>query len=442
MRNFILPSVLLLILAVTTGCGTSPIANAVMQNNMTALKNEISKPHKLVPYDAYLATGQGKYSYFKEIYDSVKDTNPSDAVIVESYALARCYECTKYVLEFRSNDYIRDTPAYIGRFLTSSNWNYIGDYAPDAYIRKQNEAARIALLKRGIRPKNISDFYEHFYNRYKTSILHMEGFDEDKKLWDQAVSADTIESYRNYLNTSKNSYYAAEAQQQLAVMEKIIPEYRQAVQEGIPALEAFTAKYPEYAPAQESLAEMRRHAAEEKTYVDSINGFLETEDFAGLAEYVESNPDAKFYIPSPELRLLFFGPENLKIGRIKKLIDSDIGQPIIISKVKRSQTGYKDFNMDEIVILKQWGFSDTLIASMMDVTTEIDKENQRRAEQSAMLAKQEAMLNEMRNMQQAGNSSSYTPNDSVGKAVTKSLASSAADEAGKMMANKLLDSLF
>lgn len=442
MKKFLLPSALLLVLFITTGCGTSRIGAAAFQNNMAMFKQEINTPHQLTYYDASMVTSKGKYDYFKTIYDSVRSTKPRESVLLESYALAQCYDCAKYVLQFRSNDYIMDTESNLGRFLTSANWNYIGDYRPEPYYRQQNEAIRIMLLKRGIRPKNISVFYEHFYKLHNAALLHMEGFDADKKLWDQATAVDSIDSYNTYLMNSKHKYYAQEAQEKLAILEKVIPEYKMALRSGIPALEEFVAKYPKYTPAQSALSELKQKAQQEKVYIDTINKYIENEDYAGLGKYIDATPDAKYYIPSPDMRLLFFGPENMKIGKIKKLIDSNIGQPIIISKVKRSQTGYKDFDMEEIAILKKWKFSDTLIAAMMDVTTAIDKENQRRAEQNAMLAKQEAMLNAMQNIKAGTATTVVQPNDTIGHAVGKSLAESAADKAGKVMVNKLLDSLF
>jgi hypothetical protein len=442
MRKILLPLVLLSTLIFTVGCGANRIGAAAYQNNMAAFTSEMKTPHSLTLYDAKAVTSKGKFEYFKKLYDDVRVSKPNDALMLESYALATCLDCTKYIMQYRSNDYIMDTTGYIGRFLTSSNWNYIGDYRPEPYYAQQNEAVRIYLLKRGIRPKNIADFYNHFYARYKVSLLHMEGFDADKKLWDQAVAGNTIDSYKGYLNSTRHAYYAEEANTQLTMLEKVVPEYELAVKNGIPALEEFVAKYPEYTPAQVTLGEMKKQAEQEQTYIDNINKFLAAEDYAGLGKYVEATPEAKFYIPSPEIRLLFFGPEKMKIGNIKKLIDSHIGQPIIISKVKRSDTGYKDFDMDEIAILKGWKFSDTLIAAMMDVTTSIEKENQRRAEQNAMLAKQEAMLNAMQNIKAGGTTTIIQQNETVGQAVGKSLANSAADQAGKVMVNKLINSLF
>jgi len=71
----------------------------------------------------------------------------------------------------------------------------------------------------------------------------------------------------------------------------------------------------------------------------------------------------------------------------------------------------------------------------MDVTTSMEKDNQRRG-------KQEAVLNAIRNIKSDTPATVIQPNKTIGHTVSKSLTESAADMAGKVMVNKLLDSLF
>ena len=57
---------------------------------------------------------------------------------------------------------------------------------------------------------------------------------------------------------------------------------------------------------------------------------------------------------------------------------------IIISLIKRVKSPYKEFSLDEIDSLSAMGFSDNIISAMMDITTEILKEEEKLQQQKSL----------------------------------------------------------
>lgn len=125
-----------------------------------------------------------------------------------------------------------------------------------------------------------------------------------------------------------------------------------------------------------------------------VNEFIKNKDFKGLKEYTDKNPSAAYYISDNSLRLMFTGPRGMKVGDIRKLLKQGKSEVIVVSLIKRVKTPYKEFTLDEIDTLIEMDLSDNIIAAMIDVTTELLKDEERKKEQQFLLSEQQRIAKE------------------------------------------------
>ncbi len=75
------------------------------------------------------------------------------------------------------------------------------------------------------------------------------------------------------------------------------------------------------------------------------------------------------------------GPKGMKVGDIRKLLTKGKSEMIIVSLIKRVQVPYKEFTLEEIETLTKMELTEKTISAMIDVTTELLKDERRRKEQ-------------------------------------------------------------
>ena len=119
-----------------------------------------------------------------------------------------------------------------------------------------------------------------------------------------------------------------------------------------------------------------------------IHTYILKKDFDGLKTYTDKNPNAVYYIKDSSLRLLLTGPKGMKVGDIKRLIKEGEDESIIISLVKRVKTPYKEYTIKEIKLLKKLGIKSKIISAMIDRTTYLLENTEKRKEQEYYLAEQ------------------------------------------------------
>lgn len=122
-----------------------------------------------------------------------------------------------------------------------------------------------------------------------------------------------------------------------------------------------------------------------------VNDFIVTKNFQGLKDYTDKYPNTVYYITDPSMRLAMTGPKGMKIGDIRKLIHQGRSEKIIVSLIKRVHTPYKEFTLDEIDLLLEMGLSDTIVSSMIDVTTLLLRNEKLKKEQEKLIAEQKRM---------------------------------------------------
>lgn len=208
-----------------------------------------------------------------------------------------------------------------------------------------------------------------------------------------------------------------------------------------------TIKEKEQQAKQKQKEEAQKKALEEKKQreqeqIAKVNGFIKINDFDGLKKYTDQNPNAVYFIQDPTIRLMLTGPKGLKVGDIRKLVKKGRSERIILSLIKRVKTPYKEFNLEEIDILVEMGLSDNIIAGMIDVTTQLLKDAQRKKEQEYYLAEQKRIAEQNKTQvvkervieRQVVNQNQNSGGNELMNAVGK--------EVGKEIGKQLLDSLF
>jgi ankyrin repeat protein len=138
-------------------------------------------------------------------------------------------------------------------------------------------------------------------------------------------------------------------------------------------------------------AEERISANMQKKRVDE---YISKQDFISLKAYTDEYPNAVYYIPQIELRLMLTGPKGMKIGDIIKMIEKGRSETIILAMIRGVKSPYKEFSIDEIDLLVKMGLSDAIIAKIIDTTTDILKDKQKKAEQDKFLLEQSKIAKE------------------------------------------------
>ena len=166
-------------------------------------------------------------------------------------------------------------------------------------------------------------------------------------------------------------------------------------------------------------------------YKETIARYIKKEDYSGLKTYVNLTPRASRYIPDYRLRLLFIGPEEFQVGDIINYKKKNMSDMLLAAKIRSSKTMYKQFSMEEIVMLQEYKISDTLIAAMLEVTTEIEKEMARDEKQRKYLESQRTFAQ-----------MEPQPPSQAATSPGAELASEISHEVGKQVIKGILDSIF
>ncbi len=141
-----------------------------------------------------------------------------------------------------------------------------------------------------------------------------------------------------------------------------------------------------------ALAEQKRQA--QLREAETINSLIAQNDIAGLIAYVELHPESLASIQNLRVRLLITGPAELRIVDILQQIQNKRNESIIIARIKGTTGAYKNFNDNELNELIAMGISDEIIAAMITVTNEYQKEKKRLAHQQALLTEQQKAADE------------------------------------------------
>ena len=147
-------------------------------------------------------------------------------------------------------------------------------------------------------------------NRHKQALQQF--IQSQQAGYESAVSAGTVDAYRQYLNNNPESFFRMETLRRLA----------------------------ELAPATHALPYHRDNIAIDSAYI--------------------------VYLPD-EYDIWFLGPQDLKVYDVLRL-SRDEDNTLLASRIRATRQPYKIFNTDEIALLKEGGLSSDLIAAMIDAS--------------------------------------------------------------------------
>lgn len=169
-----------------------------------------------------------------------------------------------------------------------------------------------------------------------------------------------------------------------------------------------------------------------------ISDMIAKQDFEGLKALTEQNPNYVNYIMDDELRLMLTGPKGMKVGDIRKLLKNGKSDIIVVQLIKRVQTPYKEFTLDEIDKLISMGLTDKTIAAMIEVSTELLKDDKKRKDQENYISEQKKISEkktETKVIYQNNNTNSNSNQDNH-------IMNAIQDEAAKQLTKKLFEKLF
>lgn len=190
----------------------------------------------------------------------------------------------------------------------------------------------------------------------------------------------------------------------------------------IKAFEAFQKNYPKskYSKEAQEIVKLRREAIrqdpqKQKEVNENIQEYLKTNDLDGLFKYVNENPDViEFINNDSNAYLLFSGPKELPIIKILQYKKNGISEGILSSQIKSLNKKYTTYSLDEIQILINYGVTDKILTTIIDITTKVKKEEE---------TKKRATIQPSIQFQQqpANNSSNNVVQDTVTNEVSKAI---------------------
>jgi hypothetical protein len=87
-----------------------------------------------------------------------------------------------------------------------------------------------------------------------------------------------------------------------------------------------------------------------------------------------------------ERRILLVGPKGSRVRDLLKMKQAKLSDAILLARVKGASEPYKSFDGDEMVALKGLGFSDEVVAAMLEVTTKLEDRRRETEERQALRA--------------------------------------------------------
>ena len=113
---------------------------------------------------------------------------------------------------------------------------------------------------------------------------------------------------------------------------------------------------------------------EPKKSVDELKTILASNNRKKLRTFLDEHPEQLDAIEDPKLKLLYTGPSVLRIIDIVALRKANKKDVIIIAKINASQGAYKSFTEDDMAQLEKMGLSDEVVAAMITANTQYQKE--------------------------------------------------------------------
>lgn len=125
-----------------------------------------------------------------------------------------------------------------------------------------------------------------------------------------------------------------------------------------------------------AIVEAQQHAIA-GTFTTELNRLIANKDMQGLKTYLDAHPEALPFIKDAHLRLLYTGPSELRIIDVVQLVKNETKDALIIAQINGTAGPYKKFTVAEMAELKKMAISDEVVAAMIAITTEYNKEQKR-----------------------------------------------------------------
>jgi hypothetical protein len=174
---------------------------------------------------------------------------------------------------------------------------------------------------------------------------------------------------------------------------------------------------------------------ERKNNIAKLKGLVAEINILGLRSYVDDHPETLYDIKDARLQLLLVGPSELRVMDIVQMVKEKRKDAFIIAKINNTSSAYKNFTDNETTELNKMGVSDELVAAMINVTSEYNKEQRRLEEQKRVQAGQNSILEK----QQALFAQQQVQQQQINQPQAVTVGDKLQDELIKQGSKKLLD---
>jgi hypothetical protein len=176
---------------------------------------------------------------------------------------------------------------------------------------------------------------------------------------------------------------------------------------------------------------IKNNPQRQKEIKDEVVSYMSNKDMNGLIIYVNTNEDAMEYVQNDsQLYLLFTGPRELQVVKLLQYKKQGLSDSILSSQIRSQNKAYKKYSLDEIQKLINLGLSDKLLTTMIDVTTQVEKEKRAELTKIQPIQTQNTVVNTQVMQAQQEQTSSSNTSDMV------------MEKAGEVILDQLLRNLF
>jgi len=183
-------------------------------------------------------------------------------------------------------------------------------------------------------------------------------------LWKNVKAENSSAGYQHYINTITDKRYKKMASTLLSkILKKEKDAYAQLARSGEQGLYRFCQQYPNSSLLSNALSS---HFVK----IEKGSGFINQ-----YSTLIKRCPVAIKYQPA-SYELLKVGPNRMKISDILHLIERNMSSTLIATKIKTGEHVYKDFSLEEISNLNNFGIKDNIISAMIESTFNKKKADQ------------------------------------------------------------------
>ncbi|PIP89158.1 MAG: hypothetical protein COW01_00265 [Bdellovibrionales bacterium CG12_big_fil_rev_8_21_14_0_65_38_15] len=344
-------------------CGSGSIGNQLDQNKLNDVFSTSNAPEGMVTLYIYReARAATAYGVMRVLIDGVKVHEIGNGSFTKIYIKPGKHQ---FYLKFYEDDSMAQTIDSKSPMTADKTWLLATDYF--------GKNKRLLPMPMESIKAILTDQY--YQEPLQESVQTISVTNEDRDLWRDFVSKNSVTAMDNFLYLYPYSPFAKDAKKRKEdLIKKESKDYSTAKKsQGPKKILSYLSEYPQAHNKKDALKEAIRRSS-------SANQ---------MSEIFKMFPESSALMPAKyqlEFELMAIGPSSMKIENIYELLKKEGLPPGIVSAKILANAGlYKDFTSNEVRYLQQKGIPSQVIESMILSTTKAQDEIKNAQKDDAMM---------------------------------------------------------